>query len=46
MRYDTPKILSGAFIIKCIKTAGPICALGFMVCIILMIISRRKEEKK
>ena len=44
--YDTPKILSGAFIIKCVKTAGPICALGFMVCIILMIISRRKEEKR
>ena len=46
VRYDTPKILSGAFIIKCVKTAGPICALGFMVCIILMIISRRKEEKR
>ena len=46
VRYKTPKLLSGAFIVKCIKTAGPICALGFMVCIILMIISRRKKEKK
>ncbi len=43
-KYNTPKILSGAFIVKALKTAGPICAVGFMVCLVL-IISRRKEEK-
>ena len=44
-KYNTSKILSGAFILKVIKTAGPICAVGFMVCMVLLIISRRKEEK-
>ncbi len=44
-KYNTPKILSGAFIVKALKTAGPICAVGFMVCLVLIIISRRKEEK-
>lgn len=29
-----------------IRTAGPICAVGFMVCLVLLIRSRRKEEKK
>lgn len=43
--YDTPKFLSGAFIKQVVKTAGPICAVGFMVCVILIIVSRRKEEK-
>lgn len=43
--YSAPKILSGAFIKKVIKTAGPFCAVGFMVCMVLLIISRRKEEK-
>ncbi len=45
LRYKTPKLLSGAYIVKAIKTAGPICAVGFMVCMVLLIISRRKEEK-
>ncbi len=47
IRYDyyAPKILSGAFIKQVIKTAGPFCAVGFMVCMVLMIISRWKEEK-
>ncbi len=44
-KYNTPKILSGAFSVKALKTAGPICAVGFMVCMVLLIISRRKEEK-
>ena len=43
--YHAPKILSGAFIKKAIKTAGPICAIGFIVCMALLIRSRRKEEK-
>ena len=45
VKYNTPKILSGAFVMKVIKTAGPICAVGFMVCMMLLVISRRKEEK-
>ena len=45
LRYKTPSLVSGAFIVRAIKTAGPICAVGFMVCMVLLIISRRKEEK-
>ena len=45
LKYKAPSLLSGAFIVKAIKTAGPICALGFMVCMVLLILSRRKEYK-
>ena len=45
LKYKTPSLLSGVYIVKVIKTAGPICAVGFMVCMVLLIISRRKEEK-
>ena len=45
LKYKTPSLLSGAFIVKAIKTAGPFCAVGFIVCMVLLIISRRKEEK-
>ena len=44
-KYYAPKLLSGAFIAKIIWTAGPICAVGFIVCMVLLVISRRKEEK-
>lgn len=44
--YKTPKLLSGAFIKKAIKVAGPICAIGFMLCMVMIIISRRREEKR
>lgn len=44
--YETPKLVSGAFVKKAIKTAGPICAIGFMLCMIMIIISRKKEEKR
>ena len=44
-KYETPKLLSGAFIKKVLKTAGPICAVAFMVCLVLIIISRKKEER-
>lgn len=44
--YKTPKLLSGAFVKRAIKVAGPICAIGFMLCMVLIIISRRKEEKR
>ena len=45
VKYNAPKLLSGAFIKKDIKTAGPICVLGFIVCLVCIIVSRRKEEK-
>ena len=44
VRYSAPKILSGAFIKHALKTAGPLCALGFMACLVGIIISRRKEK--
>ncbi len=43
--YSTPKLLSMSFVMRVLKTAGPFCAVGFMVCMILLIRSRRKEEK-
>lgn len=44
--YKAPSLLSGAFIKKAIMTAGPIMAIGFMVCIVLIARSRSKEEKR
>lgn len=44
-KYSAPKILSGAFAKKVLLTAGPLCAVGLMVCLVLLIISRVKEEK-
>ena len=46
VRYDAPKLLSGAFVKQAVKTAGPICVLGFIVCLVLIIRSRMKEEKE
>lgn len=46
VKYNAPKLLSGAFVKQAIKTAGPICVLGFIVCLICLIVSRVKEEKK
>ena len=43
-KYYAPRLLSGSFIKQAIKTAGPIVALGFMVCVALIIVSRRKES--
>ena len=45
VRYHAPKILSGSFIVQAVKTAGPLCALGFMVCLIGIVVSRVKKEK-
>ncbi len=46
VQYDAPKLLSGAFVKQAIKTAGPLCALGFIVCLLCMIVSRWKEDRK
>ena len=45
LKYKTPSLLSGAYLKTAVKTAGPLCALGFMACVILLIRSRRREEK-
>lgn len=45
LSYVTPSLLSGAFIKLAIKTAGPLCALGFMACVLLLIIRRWREDK-
>ena len=44
VKYKAPSLISGEFIKKVLKTAGPICTVGFMVCLVLLIRSRRKEE--
>ncbi len=44
-QYKTPSLLSGAFIVQTIKIAGVFCMIGLIVCLILLIHSRRKEEK-
>ncbi len=44
-KYKAPSLISGSFVIKAVKTAGPIVVLGLIVCLVLLIISRRKEEK-
>lgn len=46
VKYKAPKILSGAFAIQAVKCIGPICVLGFIACMICLIISRVKESKK
>ncbi len=44
-QYKAPSLLSGTFIKQVIKTAGVFCVIGLIVCLILLIHSRRKEEK-
>lgn len=45
VRYKTPKLISGAFAKQIIKTAGSVCVVGFIVCMTMMLVSIRKEEK-
>ena len=45
VRYDAPKVLSGAFIKKAVMVAGPICALGFLACMLMIFISRKREGR-
>ena len=44
VRYKAPSIISGSFIVMVIKTAGPICALGLIVALVLIIISRKRDK--
>ena len=43
-KYKTPKVLSGGFAVQVIKCTGPLCALGFMACMVGLIRSRKKEQ--
>ncbi|MBR3402267.1 MAG: hypothetical protein IKG67_08535 [Parasporobacterium sp.] len=45
VKYKAPSIFSGTFIVLALKTAGPICALGLMAALVLIIISRKKENR-
>ncbi len=46
VKYTSPRLLSGAFLKMLIKEAGPFCALGLMVCLMLIFISRWREDKR
>ena len=45
VRYKSPKLVSGAFAKLVIKAAGPLCVLGFILSMTMMLVSIRKEEK-
>ena len=44
-RYDFEKPSIIKFAKLAIKTAGPICAIGFMLCMVMVIRRRKKEER-
>jgi hypothetical protein len=46
LKYDKPRILSGAFIKKAIKTAGPFVAIGFIICMSMLLVIVIREEKE
>ena len=46
LKFKAPSLLSGTYLKTVIKTAGPLCAVGFMVCVWLIIRTRKKEDKE
>ncbi len=46
IRYYTPSVLSGSFIKSVIKTAGPFCLIGVLICFMMIFIVKRRELKK
>lgn len=44
-RYDSQKLVSGAFIKKTIMTAGPIFALAMILCLCMIIAAKSREMK-
>lgn len=42
--YYAPSLLSARFLLRVIKTAGPVCSVGLIICLVLIIISRKKEQ--
>ena len=45
-RYSTPNLLSGRFLVMLIKTAGPICCCGLMVCLVILIMQKKKQYRQ
>ena len=45
LKYKTPSFFSGAFVVEAIKTVVPLCVVGFLTCILLLIVARWKEQK-
>ncbi len=45
LKFKSPSLFSLAFVKAAVKTAGPLSMLGLMVCLVLLIRARRKEEK-
>ncbi len=46
VKYTAPAYLSTAFAVKVVKTAAPFCAVGLMACLVMIIISRIREDEK
>ena len=44
-RYYTPSLISSHFILTMIKVAGPICSIGLIVCMIMIIVRIKKEQR-
>ena len=44
-KYTTRSLLSGAYIVQVIKTAGPLCALGLIVCLVRIFVLKRKKAR-
>ena len=44
-RYFSRSLFSSSYIVSAFKTAAPLCALGFMVCLVLIFISKKKQQK-
>lgn len=43
--YAAPGLLSSQFIVTMIKTAGPFCCVGLMICLAIIIADRKKKLK-
>ena len=44
-RYDAQKLISGAFIKKAVMTAGPIFMLAVILCLVMIIAEKSREER-
>jgi len=46
VKYDAPSLLSVRFAVQAVETALPFCVCGFALCLILLICSRLREDRK
>jgi 16S rRNA pseudouridine516 synthase len=44
LKYQAPSFFSTAFVVRVIKCAGPLCAVGLMVILVFLILNRRKMD--